>query len=124
MLNEITNDTIENMIYEIKGKPVMLDSDLAKLYECTNGTKDINKAVKRNINKFPEDFYFQLTDDEYNDLKFQNGTSSWNNHGGVRKIPYVFTEQGVAMLTSVLHTKIADEMSIKIMRAFVAMRYF
>jgi len=83
---------IENLIYEIRGVQVMLDSDLTKLYECTNGTKDINKAVKRNIDKFPSDFYFQLTKEEYTNLKFQFGTSS-NIHGGVRKIPYVFTEK-------------------------------
>ena len=64
---------IENLIYEIRGKQVMLDSDLAKLYKCKNGTKDINKAVKRNINRFPEDFYFQLTHEEYRNLKFQIG---------------------------------------------------
>ena len=67
---------IENMIYEIRGKQVMLDSDLSKLYNCTNGTKDINKAVKRNIDRFPEDFYFQLTKEEFDNLKFQIGTSS------------------------------------------------
>ena len=65
---------IENMIYEIRGKQVMLDSDLAKLYECANGTKDINKAVKRNIERFPENFMFQLTDEEYSCLRFQTGT--------------------------------------------------
>ena len=112
------NVKIENMIYEIRGMQVMLDSDLAKLYQCNNGTKDINKAVSRNINRFPKDFYFQLTKEEYeyilkfkkeileirndNDLKFQNGTSNINSHGGVRKIPYVFTEQGCAMISSVL----------------------
>ena len=88
----IQKDKIENLIYEIRGKQVMLDSDLAKLYECTNGTKDINKAVGRNIERFPKDFYFQLTDEEYNNLKFQFGTSSSNNYGGVRKLPHVFTE--------------------------------
>lgn len=74
-MNElIEKEKIENMIYKIRGVEVMLDSDLAKLYECTNGTKDINKAVKRNINRFPEDFYFQLSEKELNDLRFQNGT--------------------------------------------------
>ena len=80
-MNEIiTKDeiTIENMIYEVRGKQVMLDSDLAKLYECKNGTKDINKAVKRNIDRFPDDFYFQLLQKEYENLKFQNGTSSFH----------------------------------------------
>jgi len=93
-MNEIMikDNDIKNMIYEIRGKQVMLDSDLAKLYGCANGTKDINKAVKRNTNRFPEDFYFQLTKEEYNGLKFQNGTSKIGNQGGVRKLPYVFTE--------------------------------
>lgn len=111
---------IESMIYEIRGVQVMLDSDLAKLYECANGTKDINKAVKRNVNRFPKDFYFQLTDAEFNELWFQNGTAK----NMIRTNPHVFTEQGVAMLSSVLKTDIADEMSIKIIRAFVYMRKY
>ena len=116
---------IENMIYEIRGVQVMLDSDLAKLYECTNGTKDINKAVKRNINRFPNDFYFQLSEKEYNDLRFQNGTLEKNGQGQFSKyLPHAFTEQGVAMLSSVLKTNIAAEMSIKIIRAFVYLRKF
>ena len=106
---------IENMIYEVRGIQVMLDSDLAKLYQCTNGTKDINKAVKRNINRFPTDFYFQLTDEEKKELWFQSGTA--NNMS--RTNPFVFTEQGVVMLSSVLHTEIAEEVSIRIMRSFV-----
>ena len=114
---------IKNMIYEIRGKQVMLDSDLAKLYQCKNGTKDINKAVKRNINRFPNDFYFQLTKDEFDNLKFQFGTSS-DKHGGIRKLPFVFTEQGVAMLSSVLRTEVASKVSINIMRAFVEMREY
>ena len=115
---------IENMIYEIRGKQVMLDSDLARLYECANGTKTINQAVKRNINRFPNDFYFQLEEEEFLNLKSQFGTSSWNNYGGIRKLPYVFTEQGVAMLATVLRTDVASEMSVAIMRAFVAMRKY
>ena len=116
---------IENLIYEVRGKQVMLDSDLAKLYECANGTKSINLAVNRNIERFPGDFYFQLTKEEYNNLKFQFETSnSSNNIGGVRKLPYVFTEQGVAMLATVLRTKVASQMSISIMRAFVTMRKY
>ena len=106
---------IEDMIYEVRGMQVMHDSDLAKLYQCTNGTKDINKAVKRNINRFPTDFYFQLTDEEKKELWFQSGTA--NNMS--RTNPFVFTEQGVAMLSSVLHTEIAEEVSIRIMRSFV-----
>lgn len=115
---------IEDMIYEIRGMQVMLDSDLARLYKCANGTKDVNKAVNRNIERFPSDFYFQLSLEEYQNLKFQNGTSNIRTHGGVRKLPYVFTEQGVAMLASVLKTAIAAEVSIRIMRAFVAMKKY
>ena len=115
---------IKNMIYEIRGKQVMLDSDLAKLYECKNGTKTINLAVKRNIERFPKDFYFQLSNEEYDNLKFQFETSSLNSYGGVRKLPYVFTEQGVAMLSSVLRTNIASKVSVNIMRAFVEMRKY
>lgn len=112
------------MIYEIRGKQVMLDSHLAKLYKCTNGTKDINKSVKRNIDRFPDDFYFQLTNDEFENLRFQIGTSSLNDYGGRRYNPYVFTEQGVAMLATVLRTSVSAEVSIKIMRTFVKMRKY
>lgn len=116
---------IKNLIYEIRGTQVILDSDLARLYECKNGTKSINLAVNRNIERFPIDFYFQLTKEEYNNLKFQIETSnSNNNYGRVRKLPYVFTEQGVAMLATVLRTKVAAQMSISIMRAFIAMRKY
>ena len=115
---------IEDLIYEVRGKQVMFDSDLAKLYQCTNGTKSLNLAVKRHINRFPERFMFQLTKEEYCNLKFQSETSSWDGYGGVRKLPYVFTEQGVAMLATVLRTEVAEEISIKIMDAFVAMRKY
>ena len=118
------NEKIENLIYEIRGKQVMLDSDLAKLYECKNGTKVINQAVKRNITKFPERYCFQLTETEYRNLKFQNGTSSLNNYGGVRKMPFVFTEQGVAMWATVLKTPVADAVSMRIIDAFVYMRRY
>ena len=119
------NFKIEDMIYEVRGTQVMLDSDLARLYECVNGTKDINKAVKRNIERFPESFMFQLTTEEYNNLRFQIGTSSLdNNYGGRRYNPYVFTEQGVAMLSSVLHSEIAIKMSVQIINAFVIMRKY
>ena len=113
---------IENLIYEVRGKQVMLDSDLARLYECANGTKDINKAVKRNIERFPENFMFQLTDEEYDNLRFQSGTSKVR--GGRRYNPYVFTEQGVSMLSSVLHSEIAIKMSIQIINTFVIMRKY
>ena len=115
---------IEDMIYEIRGVQVMIDSDLAKLYKCTNGTKDINKAVRRNIEKFPKDFYFQLTNEEYNSLRFQFGTLK-NGRGEHKKyLPYVFTEQGISMLASVLHTSNAIKMSVNIIRAFVLMRHY
>ena len=126
-MNEITNKDfiIENLIYEIRGKQVMLDSDLAKLYECKGGTKVINQAVNRNIERFPIDFYFQLTNEEFSNLKSRIVTSSSkNNYGGIRKLPYVFTEQGVAMLATVLRTSVASQMSVAIMRAFVAMRHY
>lgn len=117
-------EKVENLIYEIRGVQVMLDSDLARLYECSNGTKTINLAVKRNVERFPEDFYFQLTKKEYDNLKFQFETSRLNRHGGVRKMPYVFTEQGVAMLASVLRTSVASSVSVDIMRAFVIMKRY
>lgn len=120
----IKEENIKNMIYEVRGKQVMLDSDLAKLYNCANGTRTINLSVKRNVDRFPDDFYFQLTKEEYNNLKFQNETSSLNSHGGVRKLPYVFTEQGVAMLATVLRTSVAAQVSVSIMRAFVILRKY
>ena len=83
---------MEKLIYEVRGKYVMLDSDLARIYHCKNGTKEINQAVKRNINRFPKEFCFQLTEKEYTNLKSQFVTSKSNGHGGVRKLPFVFTE--------------------------------
>ncbi|MBP3461429.1 MAG: ORF6N domain-containing protein [Bacilli bacterium] len=115
---------IENMIYEIRGKQVMLDSDLAFLYECKNGTKTINQAVNRHINKFPKRYMFQLTKEEYLNLKSQIGTSNINNYGGVRKLPNVFTEQGVAMLATILKTPVADIISMNIIDAFVNMKKY
>ena len=100
----------------------MLDFDLARLYHCVNGTKTINQAVKRNIERFPIDFYFKLTEVESQNLKSQIGTAKINKM--TRTLPYVFTEHGVAMLATVLRTKVASQMSITIMRAFVAMRYY
>ena len=121
----VTDDIkIEDMIYEIRGKYVMLDSDLGRVYECKNGTKTINQAVNRHLERFPSDFYFQLTEDEYNSLRSQVGTLK-NGRGEHKKyLPYVFTEQGVAMLATVLRTKVASEMSVSIMRAFVKMRHY
>ena len=116
------NIIIENLIYEVRGKQVMLDSDLARLYECANGTKTVNQAVKRNCSRFPEDFYFQLSEDELLKLQSQIGTANFNNMS--RTLPYAFTEEGAAMLATVLRTKVSSEMSIAIMRAFVAMRKY
>ena len=109
--------SIRKMITEIRGVRVILDRDIAKLYGVTTG--NLNKAVKRNIDRFPERYMFQLTSDEF--LLFQNGISSW---GGTRTLPYAFTEQGVAMLSSVLHSPTAIQVSISIIDAFVALRAF
>ncbi len=114
------NADIRSLVYVIRGQQVMLDSDLAALYQVE--TKNFNKAVGRNIERFPEDFRFQLTKEEFDDLRFQFGTS--NNRGGRRYLPYAFTEQGISMLASVLHSDIAVQASIKIMRAFAEMRRF
>lgn len=97
----------------------MLDKDLAELYDVE--TKNLNKAVKRNFDRFPDDFMFQLTEEEFQNLKFQFGTSSW---GGTRKLPYVFTEQGVAMLSSVLNSQRAIQVNIQIIRIFTKMRQY
>ena len=115
MENTLEPLKIESLIHEIRGQKVMLDRDLAKLYGVTTG--NLNKAVKRNIERFPERYMFQLNSEE--NLKFQNGISSW---GGTRSLPYAFTEQGVAMLSSVLHSPTAIQISINIIDAFVAIR--
>lgn len=136
---------IKDKIYEIRGKQVMLDSELASLYGCKNGSKSINLAVKRNLERFPDNFRFQLTEEEYSKLRFQietlnidfeenkrlmrlqtetlneKETSRGNN---LKYLPYVFTEQGVAMLSAVLRTPRAVEVSVDIMNAFVEMRKF
>lgn len=118
-MNEL--QLIRSKIYEIRGQKVMLDKDLAELYCVT--TANLNKAVKRNMKRFPSDFMFQLNQTEFDDLKanliFQNGTSNW---GGTRKLPYAFTEQGLAMLSGLLNSDIAIQVNINIMRAFVAIR--
>ena len=122
-MNELMNPNLKNMIYEIRGKQVMLDSDLARLYGCKNGTKSINLAVKRNIDRFPNDFYFQLSENELNNIpRFQIETLEKGKN--IKYNPYVFTEQGVAMLSSVLKTQNAAYVSIQIMRAFVTMRHY
>lgn len=144
-MNKLTasiDETIKTKIYTIRGLQVMLDSDLAELYDVES--KRLNEQVKRNSDRFPPNFMFQLTEEEYQNLIFQNGTlsegdslrsqfatSSWvsqnaapNQHGGRRYLPYVFTEQGVAMLSAVLRSQTAVQMSIHIINAFVEMRRF
>lgn len=113
----IPEEVIMSKIYLIHNQKVMLDADLAVLYGVSTG--NLNKAVQRNIKRFPEDFMFQLTKQEFDDLIFQSGTSSW---GGTRKLPYAFTEQGVAMLSSVLHSDRAIMVNIQIVRVFTRMR--
>ncbi len=110
---------ISNLIYSIRGKQVIRDSDLASLYQVQ--TKNLNKAVKRNNERFPVSFCFQLTEAEVENLRFQFGTSSLN-YGGRRYLPYVFTEQGVAMVSAILRSDIAVKVSVEIMEAFVEMR--
>ncbi len=113
----IPDEIIMNQIYYIRGQKVMIDRDLAMLYNVATG--NLNKAVQRNVKRFPEDFMFQLTAEEFKNLIFQNGTSSW---GGTRKLPYVFTEQGVAMLSGVLSSDRAIAVNIQIMRIFTRIR--
>ena len=115
----LVENKVESLIRVIRGQQVMLDRDLAELYGVE--TKRLNEQVKRNIERFPEDFMFQLTPNEFDNLKSQFATPSW---GGVRKLPYAFTEQGVAMLSGVLKSPTAVEANIRIMRAFVSMRHF
>ena len=118
-MNELIN--IQNLIYEIRGVKVMLDSDLAKLYGVE--TKRLNEAVKRNKSRFPSHYMFQLSQEEFADLRSQFATSN-RGHGGRRFMPYVFTEQGVAMLSSVLNSEMAVQMNIRIIDTFVALREF
>ena len=123
----LKNDVkLTSLIYEIRGRQVMLDSDLARLYGCANGTKAINLAVKRHINRFPERFMFQLTIEESENIRFQLETKygKMETRGGKYNKPYVFTEEGVAMLATVLRTPVAEEVSIRIMDAFVSMRKY
>ena len=113
----LPQESIESKIFTIRGKRVMLDRDLAGLYGVATG--NLNKAVSRNIERFPEDFMFQLTKEEFKNLIFHFGTSSW---GGTRKLPRAFTEQGVSMLSSVLKSKRAIQVNIQIMRAFIKLK--
>jgi len=112
---------IKSMIYEIRGQKVMLDSDLAALYGIE--LRSLNQAVKRNIGRFPSDFMFQLTDDEWNSLRSQIVISK-KNRGGRRYAPFAFTEQGVSMLSSVINSERAIEVNINIVRAFVKLRHY
>jgi hypothetical protein len=119
MSQAITTIEIRNLIYHIRGKAVMLDNDLASLYQVETGR--LNEAVRRNIKRFPEDFMFQLTEDEFERLRSQFAISKIGR-GGRRYLPYTFTEQGVTMLSCVLNSDVAIEVNINIMRAFVQLR--
>jgi hypothetical protein len=114
----VSEETIVEKIYIIGGQKVMLDRDLAEMYGVE--VKRLNQAVKRNNSRFPEDFMFQLSQDEFQNLKSQFVTSSW---GGIRKLPYAFTEQGVAMLPSVLNSETAIQVNIQIIRLFTKMKH-
>ncbi len=118
--SQVSNEEIKNLIYTIREKQVMLDSDVAMLYHYE--TKRVNEAVKRNIERFPAEFCFQLTSAEYEVLKTQFATS--NIRGGKHKLPYVFTEKGIIMLSGLLKNSVAIEVSIRIVEAFVEMRKF
>jgi len=126
MSNIVPQEAIEAKIFWVRGKKVMLDSDLAELYGVKTG--NLNKAVKRNIRRFPDDFMFQLTSAEYEHLRFQFGISNMrcqniaSGRGGRKYIPFAFTEQGIAMLSSVLNSERAIDVNIAIMRAFIKMR--
>jgi hypothetical protein len=113
----IPEEIITNKIYLIRKQKVMLDSDLAELYQVE--TKRLNEQVKRNVDRFPDDFMFQLTKEEWENLKSQNATSTW---GGRRTLPYVFTEHGVLMLSSILNSKRSIAVNIHIMRVFNKLR--
>lgn len=117
------NIKIENIIYEIRGKQVMLDSDVAFLFDYQ--TKELNRNVKNNIERFPENYCFRLTEQEYEFLRCNFFTSSNNNsHGGRRYLPYVFTEYGIVMLAGILKSDVAIKMSLRIVDAFTTMRRY
>lgn len=119
-MSDISLSKIENMIYVIRGQKVMLDSDLADLYEVE--TKQLNRQVKRNLLRFPEDFMFQLTTDEFREIQKQKNRNE--QYGGQRKSPYAFTENGVAMLSSVLNSEKAILVNIAVIRIFTKLRSF
>ncbi len=114
----VPDEVVMTKIYFIREQKVMLDEDLAELYQVVTGR--LNEQVKRNINRFPEDFMFQLNKNEFANLKSQNATSSW---GGRRKLPFAFTEQGVAMLSSVLNSETAIRVNIQIIRVFLKLKF-
>ena len=116
------SNEIEKRIFVCRGVQVMLDSDVATLFNVE--TKNLNKAMKRNIDRFPEDFCFQLNSKEFKDLRFQNATSSDGEYGGRRYLPYVYTEHGIVALAGVLKSEIAAKMSVAIARTFIQMRHF
>ena len=121
--NELDIEDIKSLIYTIRGKQVMLDSDVANIYHCE--TKYVNRVVKRNLERFPEEFCFQLNENEFESLRCQFVTLNENGRGQHRKyLPYVFTEQGIAMLSALLKSDIAVSVSVNIMKAFIEMRKF
>ena len=121
--NELAIEDIKNLIFTIRGKQVMIDSDVANIYHCE--TKYVNRVVKRNIERFPEEFCFQLNEDEFKVLRCQFVTLNENGRGQHRKyLPYVFTEQGIAMLSALLKSDVAVSVSVNIMKAFIEMRKF
>lgn len=121
--SELDIEDIKSLIYTIRGKQVMLDSDVANIYHCE--TKYVNRVVKRNIERFPEEFCFQLNEDEFKVLRCQFVTLNEGGRGQHRKyLPYVFTEQGIAMLSALLKSDVAVSVSVNIMKAFIEMRKF
>jgi hypothetical protein len=116
-VSALPDETIISKIYLVRDKKIMLDRDLAELYGVSTG--NLNKAVKRNLKRFPDDFMIQLTEGEFKNLIFQNGISKW---GGTRKMPFAFTEQGVAMLSSVLNSDREIEVNIRIILIFTRLR--
>ena len=121
--NEFAIEDVKKLIYTIRGKQVLIDSDVANIYHCE--TKYVNRVVKRNIERFPEEFCFQLNENEFESLRCQFITLNENGRGQHRKyLPYVFTEQGIAMLSALLKSDIAVSVSVNIMKAFIEMRKF
>ena len=119
LLTLVAEQKILNKIYVIRGEKIMLDKDLAELYNVE--TRILNQSIKRNAKRFPKDFMFQLSEKEFKNLISQNVTSSW---GGTRKMPFAFTEQGVAMLSSILNSDVAIEVNIRIIRVFTKLREY